>query len=300
SAEYEEEDVDEGIRIPSDDELTNEENLDDEETKDDEENDEVLKELYKDVNVNLEKDDVEMTNANQGGSEQKNVSQESGLSKKKKTIVKFLNLENPSLTDNKIASLMETLAPHATTIPEITSGFTTTTPSPPPFFKSKMSELKQTNQFAKVVSSISSIVDKYLASKIKEAVNVAVQLQTNKLREEAQAKNQDFLNQDKDPSTGSDRGTKRRKSGKDAESSIDSRSKEKKSSIPSKDASQSQHKSSDKYVHAEEPSYTIEELGMQQDQEFVTGDNDEQPIDKEVTKADWFKKPKRPLTHDPD
>nr|GFD17141.1 hypothetical protein [Tanacetum cinerariifolium] len=87
SAEYEEEDVDEGIRIPSDDELTNEENLDDEETKDDEENDEVLKELYKDVNVNLEKDDVEMTNANQGGSEQKNVSQESGLSKKKKTIV---------------------------------------------------------------------------------------------------------------------------------------------------------------------------------------------------------------------
>nr|GEX09388.1 retrovirus-related Pol polyprotein from transposon TNT 1-94 [Tanacetum cinerariifolium] len=59
----------------------------------------------------------------------------------------------------------------------------------------EMSELKQTNQFAKAVSSILAIVDQYLASKMKEVVNVAVQLQTNKLREEAQAENQDFLNQ---------------------------------------------------------------------------------------------------------
>ncbi|GKE41924.1 hypothetical protein Tco_1469208, partial [Tanacetum coccineum] len=50
----------------------------------------------------------------------------------------------------------------------------------------------------------------------------------------------------------------------------------------------------------EEPSHTVEDSDMQQDQEFVTGDNDEQPTDKEVTKADWFKKPERPLTPDPD
>ncbi|GKG61755.1 hypothetical protein Tco_0623472, partial [Tanacetum coccineum] len=31
-----------------------------------------------------------------------------------------------------------------------------------------------------------------------------------------------------------------------------------------------------------------------------TGNNDEQPADKEVSKADWFKKPKRPLTANPD
>ncbi|GKC53055.1 hypothetical protein Tco_1075800 [Tanacetum coccineum] len=37
----------------------------------------------------------------------------------------------------------------------------------------------------------------------------------------------------------------------------------------------------------------------QQDQEFITGDNDEQLADKEVTKADWFKKPERPLTPNP-
>ncbi|GJY08803.1 hypothetical protein Tco_0375857 [Tanacetum coccineum] len=64
---------------------------------------------------------------------------------------------------------------------------------------------------------------------------------------------------DQDPSTGSDRGTKKRKSSKDAESSRDSRSNEKKSSSTSKDASQSQHKSSGKSAHAEEPSHTVED-----------------------------------------
>ncbi|GJR46825.1 hypothetical protein Tco_1314928 [Tanacetum coccineum] len=47
---------------------------------------------------------------------------------------KLLNLENPSPVDNEIASLMETSARHATTVPEITFGFTTTIPPPPPFF----------------------------------------------------------------------------------------------------------------------------------------------------------------------
>ncbi|GJR78924.1 hypothetical protein Tco_0149709 [Tanacetum coccineum] len=46
---------------------------------DDEEDDEVTKELYKDVNVNLGNEDIEMTNADQGGSEQQHVSQESGF-----------------------------------------------------------------------------------------------------------------------------------------------------------------------------------------------------------------------------
>nr|GFA32900.1 hypothetical protein [Tanacetum cinerariifolium] len=65
-------------------------------------------------------------------------------------------------------------------------------------------------------------------------------------------------------------------------------------------ASQSQHKSFGKSAHAEELSHTIEDSSMQQDQEFVTGDNDEQPADKEVTKADWFKKLKQPPTLNPD
>ncbi|GJX36143.1 hypothetical protein Tco_0247700 [Tanacetum coccineum] len=38
--------------------------------------------------------------------------------------------------------------------------------------------------------------------------------------------------------------------------------------------------------------------GVQQDQEFDTSNNDEQPADKEVSKDDWFKKPERPSTLD--
>ncbi|GKD81006.1 hypothetical protein Tco_1347845, partial [Tanacetum coccineum] len=41
-----------------------------------------------------------------------------------------------------------------------------------------------------------------------------------------------------------------------------------------------------KSVHAKEPIHTVENSRVQRDQEFVTGDNDEQPADKEVTKAD--------------
>ncbi|GKE23740.1 hypothetical protein Tco_1435252, partial [Tanacetum coccineum] len=58
----------------------------------------------------------------------------------------------------------------------------------------ELSELKQTNQFVEGISSIPGIIDNYLASKMKEAVDVVVQLKSNKLREEAQAKNQDFIN----------------------------------------------------------------------------------------------------------
>nr|GEW78221.1 retrovirus-related Pol polyprotein from transposon TNT 1-94 [Tanacetum cinerariifolium] len=61
--------------------------------------------------------------------------------------------------------------------------------------ETELSEFRQTNQFAKAISLIPRIVDNYLASKMKEAMDVAVQLQTNKLREEAQAENQEFFKQ---------------------------------------------------------------------------------------------------------
>nr|GEV57484.1 hypothetical protein [Tanacetum cinerariifolium] len=61
--------------------------------------------------------------------------------------------------------------------------------------ETEMSQIKQTSQFVDAVSLILSIVDNYLASKMKDAVDVVVQLLTNKLREEAQAENQKYLNQ---------------------------------------------------------------------------------------------------------
>nr|GEX68366.1 hypothetical protein [Tanacetum cinerariifolium] len=293
------EDDDKGVRTPSDDEFIDEEKLDNDETKDDEEDDEVLKELYEDVNVNLENGDAKMTDANLKGSKQLNVSQELGFEQEEKdahvTLTpvsdaqkadkpvqsssvssdftsKFLNLENPSPADNEIASLMETSAPHATTIPKLTSDFTTTTPPPLSCFQDKRSSECGCSMANKQAQRRSSSQESRLPQ----------------------------LDKDEDPFAGSDRGTKRRKSGKVASSSKDSRSKEKKSSSTSKDASQSQHKSSGKSVYVEELSHTVEESSIQQDQEFVTEDNIEQPVDKEGTKAEWFKKPEQPLIPDTD
>nr|GEU92404.1 hypothetical protein CTI12_AA376470 [Tanacetum cinerariifolium] len=101
---------------------------------------------------------------------------------------------------------------------------------------------------------------------------------------------------DQDPSAGSERGTKRRKSSKEAESSKDPRSKEGKSSSSSKGTSRSRHKSSGKSAHADEPSHTVNDSEVCQNQEFDTRNNNEQPDDEDAPKNDWFKKPKRPLT----
>nr|GEW00995.1 hypothetical protein [Tanacetum cinerariifolium] len=52
----------------------------------------------------------------------------------------------------------------------------------------------QTNQFAEAISSILDIVDRYIDHQMNEAVKVVVQLQSDKLRDEAQVENEDFLN----------------------------------------------------------------------------------------------------------
>nr|GEY38600.1 hypothetical protein [Tanacetum cinerariifolium] len=95
------------------------------------------------------------------------------------------------------------------------------------------------------------------------------------------------------------RGTKRSKSSKEAESQKVPRSKEGKSSSSSNDISRSHHKSSGKSAHAEEPSHTVDDSRVQKNQEFDTGNNDEQPNDEAAPKNDWFKKLERPLTLDP-
>nr|GEV30058.1 retrovirus-related Pol polyprotein from transposon TNT 1-94 [Tanacetum cinerariifolium] len=112
--------------------------IDDEETMDEEEDDEVTKELYNDVNVNLGNRDADMIDPNQVQSSSVFLEFTS----------KLLNLENPSLADNEIASLMETTVLHkeprsytsylytvpVTATPDVTSVFTTTIHPSPPFF----------------------------------------------------------------------------------------------------------------------------------------------------------------------
>nr|GEU70794.1 hypothetical protein [Tanacetum cinerariifolium] len=199
-----------------------------------------------------------------------------------------------------------------------------------------VSDIKQVDQYAQALSFIPAIVDRYMDNKLREAINMAIQAHNFNCREEAKADKREYIelvdstssykavatlsefeltkilidkmeknklfniadykrelygtlvksyntdkdlfksygkvfllkrsrddrDKDRDPFAGSDRGTKKRKS-------------RKMPSLP-------------------------EIQGMQQDQEFITGDNAEQHNDKEVTKADWFKKLERPPTPDPD
>ncbi|GJU47643.1 hypothetical protein Tco_1204909 [Tanacetum coccineum] len=131
---------------------TNEEEKSDDEEKMDEEEYDITKELYKDVNVNLGNTDADMTNADWGGSDQQNASQESGFeycsSLSSDFTEKLLNFENPSPVDNEIASLKDTTICHeetssqtsslytvpVTAIPEIAFANITTIHPPPPFF----------------------------------------------------------------------------------------------------------------------------------------------------------------------
>ncbi|GKE09838.1 hypothetical protein Tco_1413389, partial [Tanacetum coccineum] len=337
-------------------------NDDDEETDSDRTESDIIKtlELYKDVNVNLGNENTEMTDADQGGSEQQNVSQSSGFEQVEEdahvTLTPVLDTQKadePIQTDNEIASLMETLACHAMAVPEITSGFTKTIPLPTLFFNPLLQQATptQTPTTSKATTSFPSLSDfssvfkfndrvtnlekdlleikqvdqitrscslkKVFISTIVyfEAAAALFEFELTKMLTDKMEKNKSYeklltngsfmksrddKDKDQDPSVGSDRGTKRKKSSKEVESSKDSRSKENKSSSTSKDASQSKHKSFDKSAYAEEPSHTVEDSSVQQDQEFVIRENNDQPADKEVTKADWFKKPERPPTPDTD
>ncbi|GJW70570.1 hypothetical protein Tco_0127487 [Tanacetum coccineum] len=190
-----------------------------------------------------------------------------------------------------------------------------------------LSEIKQVDQYAQALSSIPTIVDRYIDNKLGEAINKAIQAYNLDCRQEAQdeknesssqprstyeaaaalfefeltkilidkieknksydkadhkrelydalvksyqtkkdlfdtygkvftlKRSRDDRDKDQDPSAGSDRRIKRRKSSKEAESSRDS-------------------------------SHTVDDSGVQQDQEFDTGNNDEQPANKEVSKDD--------------
>ncbi|GJS15811.1 hypothetical protein Tco_0410283 [Tanacetum coccineum] len=120
----------------------------------------------------------------------------------------FVAIETP-VTTTTIPPLLfpVTQSSQQTPVTTTTTTYPSTTPPPIPNFaslfgfnqrvtalESDLSKLKQSNPFAEAISSIPGIVNEYLGSKMKEAVDVAIQLKSNKLREEAQAENQAFLN----------------------------------------------------------------------------------------------------------
>ncbi|GJY88415.1 hypothetical protein Tco_0503043 [Tanacetum coccineum] len=219
------------------------EEQDEEEINEEEE----VNELYMDVNVNLERRDTEMTDANVQATQviedthviitavTPEVQQQSSsvslgfisnmLNPNPDTGIDSilnLNTESTSLVDVPVTTNAEMPPPSITTLPPppiplIHPLQQTPVPTPiivqstslqnlPTFgslfkfedrvksLEDNFSEFKQTNPFAEAVSSIPGIIDKYIANQMNEAVKVAVQLQSDRLREEAQAENEDFIN----------------------------------------------------------------------------------------------------------
>ncbi|GJX99148.1 hypothetical protein Tco_0356167 [Tanacetum coccineum] len=198
--------------------LWSDEELDEEETNEEEE----VNELYKDVNVNLEGRDTKMTDALLANVQttqviedtyviiititpevqQQSSSVSSGfisnmLNPNLDTCIDSilnLNTESTSLVDVPVTTNVEMPPSSVTTLPPPPIPLIQPlhqTPVPTPTIVPKF---KQTSLFAKAVSSIPGIVDTYLANKMNEAIKIAVQLQSDRLRNEAQAKNEDFIN----------------------------------------------------------------------------------------------------------
>ncbi|GJW39563.1 hypothetical protein Tco_0065408 [Tanacetum coccineum] len=97
---------------------------------------------------------------------------------------------------------------------------------------------------------------------------------------------------DEDPSAGSDRGLKKRKTSKDAEPTTGLKNKDSTSS--SSKGTKSQPKHSGKSVQSEEPVFVVADSDMPQDQEGNLGDNDDEPRKETASRRDWFKKPTPP------
>nr|GEY33979.1 hypothetical protein [Tanacetum cinerariifolium] len=96
---------------------------------------------------------------------------------------------------------------------------------------------------------------------------------------------------DEDPSAGSGRWLKKRKTNKDAEPAKGPKTKEAKSG--SSKGTKSQSKCSGKFIQEEEPEFEVVDSDMPQDQERNLGNDDEEPERKVASKCDWFTKPKQ-------
>nr|GEY32684.1 hypothetical protein [Tanacetum cinerariifolium] len=132
-------------------------NIEEDEKMDEEEDDEVTKELYKDVNSGFEQEE-----------EDAHVALTPVLDTQKLETTTSL----PTLLDFAFVFKFNE---------RVTN------------LEKDLSEMKQVDQYAKTLSSIPAIVDRYLDNKLGEAINKAIQAHNFNCREEAQAKKKEYI-----------------------------------------------------------------------------------------------------------
>nr|GEV85648.1 hypothetical protein [Tanacetum cinerariifolium] len=175
-----------------------------------------------------------------------------------------LNTESTSLVDVPVTTNVEMPPSSITTLPL------------PPILLNRVKaleddflEFKQPNLLADVVSSIPGIADTYLANKMNEAVKTVGQLQSDRLRDEAQAKNEDFINKLDEII---------KKIIKEQVKVQCTKGKTSKSTGKSKEGSKSHQKSTGKSAQADEPIHTTKDLEEPAPQEFNIGFTEDQPV----------------------
>nr|GEY43726.1 hypothetical protein [Tanacetum cinerariifolium] len=277
------------------------------------------------------------------------------------TTVASLTLSAPTLTPSTIPTISK--------VPQ--------TPTPPTTAPSTLL----------AVSFIPGIVQRYMDQRMNEAVKVAVQIQSDRLRDEAQAENEEFLknlneniqkiikeqvkekvkiqvskilskiektvnkqleakvptrssnssktsyavagdlsemelkkilidkmesnkdivtlkrrrddaDKDEEPFAGSDWGSKRRREGKEPESTSASKEKVTRTTGKSTQGSKSQQKTASESAPAKEPMQTNQDLEEPSHQEFKTGAADDQSIAEASQHPEWFRQQKKPPTPD--
>ncbi|GJT21439.1 hypothetical protein Tco_0891376 [Tanacetum coccineum] len=110
----------------------------------------------------------------------------------------------------------------------------------------------------------------------------------------------DDEDKDEEPSVGSNQGSKRRRTGKEPESTSAPKEKTSKTTGKSTDGSKSKHKSAGESAHTEEPIHTDKDLEEPAHQEFNIGATEEQSNEETSQHPIWFQKPAKIPTLDRD
>ncbi|GJX71330.1 hypothetical protein Tco_0308501, partial [Tanacetum coccineum] len=99
---------------------------------------------------------------------------------------------------------------------------------------------------------------------------------------------QDDEDKDEEPSAGSNQGSKRRRAGKEPESTSAPKEKTSKRTGKSTEGAKSHHKSASEFAQAEEPMHTAKDLEEPTHQKFETGVTKDQPDEDTSQLPDWF------------
>ncbi|GJT57022.1 hypothetical protein Tco_0992076, partial [Tanacetum coccineum] len=103
----------------------------------------------------------------------------------------------------------------------------------------------------------------------------------------------DDEDKDEEPSAGSNRGSKRRRAGKEPESTSIPKEKTPKSTGKLTEGSKSLYKSAGESDHVDESMHTTKDLEEPVHQEFETGATEDQLVDETPRPSDWFQIPTR-------